>query len=117
MVWLQSQHFFKKIEDASCSEHNVIKFFKNNSGVEIRFQGNEGDHDDLLKAREELLKVVNSNEIRLISTSLHKDNYIRISKEARKEFPKSYIIFLHYETFENCCRKLQDKFNITSITP
>jgi hypothetical protein len=33
MVWLQSQHFFKKIEDASCSGHNLIKFFKNNSGV------------------------------------------------------------------------------------
>jgi hypothetical protein len=61
--------------------------------------------------------VIGSNEIRLISTSLHKDNYIRISKEARKEYPRSYIIFLHYETFENCCRKLQDKFNITSITP
>lgn len=61
--------------------------------------------------------MISNNEIRLISTSLHKDNYIRISKEARKEFPKSYIIFLHYETFENCCRKLQDKFNITSIAP
>jgi hypothetical protein len=48
--------------------------------VEIRFQGNEGDSSDLLKAREELMRIINSNEIRLISTSLHKDNYIRISK-------------------------------------
>ena len=52
MVWLHSQHLFKKIEDASYSGENEIKFFKNNSGVEIRFQGNEGDHKELLKARE-----------------------------------------------------------------
>lgn len=69
------------------------------------------------RAREELLRVIGGNEVRFINTSLHKDLYIRISKAARKEFPKSYIIFLHYETFENCCRKLQEKFNITSIAP
>ena len=61
MVWLQSQHVFKKLEDASKSGQNEIKFFKNNSGVEIRFQGNEGDHTDLLKTREELVRMVNSN--------------------------------------------------------
>jgi hypothetical protein len=30
------------------------------------------------------MKKINSNEIRLINTSVHKDIYIRISKEARK---------------------------------
>ena len=61
MVWLQSQHVFKKLEDASKSGQNEIKFFKNNSGVEIRFQGGEGDHSDLLKTKEEIVKMVNSN--------------------------------------------------------
>jgi len=40
MVWLHSQHLFQKIEESSISSQNEIKFFKNNSGVEIRFQGN-----------------------------------------------------------------------------
>jgi hypothetical protein len=80
MVWLHSQHLFQKIEENSYSSQNEIKFFKSNNGVEIRFQGGEGDAAELVKAREELLKVINSNEIRLITTSLHKDNYIRISK-------------------------------------
>ena len=42
MVWLHSQHLFQKIEESSF-EGGEIKFYKNNSGVEIRFQGNEGD--------------------------------------------------------------------------
>lgn len=117
MVWLHSQHLFQKIEQSSYLSHSEIKFYKNNNGVEIRFQGSEGTPEELSRAREELIKIISNNDIRLINTSLHKDIYIRISKEARKEFPKSYIIFLHYETFENCCRKLQDKFNITSIAP
>lgn len=51
MVWLHSQHLFQKIEESSGSGSNEIKFFKNNNGVEIRFQGSEGEAGDLLKAR------------------------------------------------------------------
>ena len=80
MVWLHSQHLFQKIEETAFEGHSEIKFFKSNSGVEICFQGSEGDSKDLLRAREELMKVLSSNEIRMINTSLHKDNYIRISK-------------------------------------
>jgi hypothetical protein len=60
MVWLHSQHLFQKIEENSYSQ-NEIKFYKHNSGVEIRFQGSEGDPSALSSAREELLKVINSN--------------------------------------------------------
>jgi len=38
MVWLHSQHLFQKIEENSESRSNEVKFFKNNSGVEVRFQ-------------------------------------------------------------------------------
>lgn len=62
------------------------------------------------------MATVDKNDLRLMSTSLHKDLYVRISHEARKVFAQSYIVFLHYETFENCCRRLKEKFSITSIT-
>jgi hypothetical protein len=52
MVWLHSQHLFQKIEESSYLSQSEIKFFKNNAGVEIRFQGNEGNPDELLKARD-----------------------------------------------------------------
>lgn len=61
MVWLHSQHLFQKIEENSYSTLNEIKFFKNNNGVEIRFQGNEGDMAELNQAKEELMKVINNN--------------------------------------------------------
>jgi hypothetical protein len=86
--------------------------------VELRYQKQPEDknHNALQKAKEELVAKVEENELRLMHTALDKDLYVRISWEARKEFPRSYIIFLHYETFENCCRKLNEKFSITSIT-
>ena len=52
MVWLHSQHLFQKIEESSGTASNEIKFFKNNSGVEIRSQAAESDNGDLLRARE-----------------------------------------------------------------
>ena len=59
MVWLQSQHLFQKIEESN-STCNQVKFFKNNNGVEIRFQGNEGNPAQLSRAKEELIKVIDT---------------------------------------------------------
>jgi hypothetical protein len=42
MVWLHSQHLFQKIEEGTLPGESEIKFYKNNNGVEIRFQGGEG---------------------------------------------------------------------------
>ncbi len=61
MVWLHSQHLFLKIEESSSVGQSEIKFFKNNNGVEIRCQGGEGEVGDLMRAREELMKIINSN--------------------------------------------------------
>lgn len=57
MVWLHSQHLFQKIEESS-SISSEIKFYKNNNGVDIRFQGSEGNPAQLTRARDELLKVI-----------------------------------------------------------
>lgn len=51
MVWLHSQHLFQKIEESSFLSQTEIKFYKNNNGVEIRFQGIEGEPQQLHKAR------------------------------------------------------------------
>lgn len=53
MVWLHSQHLFQKIEESSESKCNEVKFFKNNSGVEVRFQyyNEEQDWDYLFDAK------------------------------------------------------------------
>lgn len=63
-----------------------IKFYKNNSGVELKYQRQPEDksQDALVKARDELVKIVSENELRLMRTSLDKDLYVRISREARK---------------------------------
>lgn len=47
--------------------------------------------------------------------SFVREVYLRVARETRKQFPQAYIIFLHYETFENCCRKLKDKFGVNSV--
>jgi hypothetical protein len=46
--------------------------------------------------------------------SLIREVYVKVAKEARRQFTNAYIIFLHYDTFENCCRKLKEKFGVTS---
>ena len=51
MVWLHSQHLFQKIEESSYSSTSEIKFYKNNNGVDIRFQGGEGNPAQLTRAK------------------------------------------------------------------
>ena len=38
LVWLHSQHLFQKIEEEALKVGEDIKFYKNNNGVELRYQ-------------------------------------------------------------------------------
>lgn len=116
LIWLHSHLEFKDIEETTKSGVNEIKFYKNNRGVEIRYQNasSEPDLSVIKNARKAIEELVSNNEIRLLEAELTKELYIKIAREARKEFDNCYLVFLHYETFENCCKKLKDKFGITS---
>lgn len=54
LVWLHSQHIFQKIEEDGEANGDDIKFYKNNSGVELRFQrqSETTSLDPLVKAKD-----------------------------------------------------------------
>jgi uncharacterized beta-barrel protein YwiB (DUF1934 family) len=81
LVWLHSQHEFQRIEEEALENGHEIKFYKNNSGVELRYQKQPEDktYNALQKAKEELVAKVEENELRLMHTALDKDLYVRIS--------------------------------------
>lgn len=118
VVWLQTQLVFQKIEDQLSNSRYSVQFYKQNHGIEIRVYGST--HDDcsegLTRASEDLSRIVSSNDIRLLRVSLHKDDYIRISKEARVKFTRTYITFVHYDSIENCGKRMNEKHGITSIS-
>jgi hypothetical protein len=118
VVWLQTQLVFQKIEEQLNNSRYSVQFYKLNNGIEIRVYGI--NHDDcsqgITRAREELSRIVSSNDIRLLKTSLHKDDYIRISKEARIKFQRAYITFVHYDNIENFGKRMNEKYGITTIT-
>lgn len=60
LIWLHSQHEFQRIEEEALKIGHDIKFYKNNTGVELRYQRQPEDknQDALIKAKQELVKIV-----------------------------------------------------------
>ena len=82
LIWLHSHLEFKDIEESTKNGANQIKFYKNNKGVQIRYQNAspEPDLSVIKNAKNEIEKLIQSNEIRLLEADLAKELYIKIAR-------------------------------------